>query len=79
MSELVHLWTAVHPVAVTLCIAAEAACVVGLVLRLRPAPTATLPHPSKIPGMPMAGAANLRAAHAALGRRGRAARPKFKV
>jgi hypothetical protein len=79
MSELAHLWAVVHPVAVTLCVAAGAACVVGLVLRLRPLPGPNLPHPSKIQGLPMAGPASLRAAHAALGRRGRNARPKSKV
>jgi hypothetical protein len=56
-----------------------AACLLRVWLLLRPLPGATLPHPSKIPGMPMAGPASLNAAHAALGRRGRGARPKFKV
>jgi hypothetical protein len=63
----------------SLAYAGLAACVLRVWLLLRPVPGAKLPHPSKIPGMPMAGPASLRAAHAALGRRGRGARPKFKV
>ena len=63
----------------SLAYAGIAACVLRVWLLLRPVPGATLPHPSKIPGMPLAGPASLRAAHAALGRRGRGARPKFKV
>ena len=63
----------------SLAYAGIAACLLRIWLLLRPVPGATLPHPSKIPGMPMAGPASLRAAHAALGRRGRGARPKFKV
>jgi hypothetical protein len=78
MSELAHLWATVQPVAVTLCIAAGAACGVGLVLRLLPGPRAALKHPSKVVGLPMAGPSSLRAAHVALGR-GRGSRPKFKV
>ena len=49
-----------------------AACLLRVWLLLRPVPGATPPpHPSKFPaGMPMAGPASLRAAHAALARRG---------
>jgi hypothetical protein len=63
----------------SLAYAGIAACVLRVWLLLRPVPGATLPHPSKIPGMPMAGPASTGSAHAALGRRGRGARPKFKV
>jgi hypothetical protein len=68
-----------HTAFQALACAGIAACALRVWLLLRPVPGATLPHPSKIPGMPMAGPASLRAAHAALGRRGRGARPKFKV
>ena len=68
-----------HALLQALAFAGIAACVLRVWLLVRPMPGATLPHPSKIPGMPMAGPASLGAAHAALGRRGRGARPKFKV
>lgn len=68
-----------HALLQALAFASIAACVLRVWLLVRPMPGATLPHPSKIPGMPMAGPASLGAAHAALGRRGRGARPKFKV
>jgi len=48
-------------------------------LTLRPAPSTKLPHPSKVPGMPMAGPATLAAAHAALSRQRSASRPKFRT
>jgi hypothetical protein len=76
MSDLAHFWATLHPLVATLCIAAAVACVVNLVLRLLPGPRASLPHPSKI-GLPMAATASVTAAHAALSRRGAAARPKF--
>jgi hypothetical protein len=76
MSDLAHLWAAAHPVITILCIAVAVACLVNLVLRLLPGPSAALPHPSKI-GLPMSAPASVTAAHAALSRRGAAARPKF--
>ena len=59
--------------------AGAAACLLRVWLLLRPVAAARLPHPSTIPGMPMAGPASMRAAHAALGRRGQSSRPKFKT
>jgi hypothetical protein len=56
-----------------------AACVVRVGLMLRPAPSASLPDPATVPGMPMAGPASLGAAAAAMSRRGSAARPKFRT
>ena len=79
MSDLAHFWAAAHPVITILCIAAGVACLVNLALRLLPGPSASLPHPSTVPGLPMAGPASQQAAHAALSRRGGAARPKFKT
>jgi hypothetical protein len=76
MSDLAHLSAAFHPVIAVLCIAVAVACLVNLVLRLLPGPSASLPHPSKI-GLPMSAPASVSAAHAALSRRGAAARPKF--
>jgi hypothetical protein len=55
-----------------------ALCVVRLLL-VRPATGAKLLHPSKVPGMPMAGAASPAAAHAALSRQRSASRPKFRT
>jgi hypothetical protein len=49
--------------------AALAACVLRLALIVRPLPGARLPHPSKVAGMPMAGPALQKAAHAAINRR----------
>lgn len=56
-----------------------AACALRIWLLLRPVAGVKLPHPSTIPGMPMAGPASVHAAHAALGRRGQSARPKFRT
>ncbi len=55
------------------------ACIVRVSLIVRPLPNARLPHPSKVAGMPMAGPASIRAAHAALSRKGAGARPKFRT
>jgi hypothetical protein len=49
--------------------AALVACVLRLVLIVRPLPGAKLPDPSKVPGMPMAGPALQKAAHAVITRR----------
>lgn len=49
--------------------AALAACVLRLALIVRPLPAGRLPHPSKVAGMPMAGPALQKAAHAAINRR----------
>jgi hypothetical protein len=46
-----------------------AAAVVRFALISRPPSPATLPHPSKVPGMPMAGPASRAAAHAAINRK----------
>jgi hypothetical protein len=54
------------------------ACIVRVALIVRPLPNARLPHPSKV-GMPMAGPASVRAAHAALSRKGAGSRPKFRT
>jgi hypothetical protein len=51
------------------CIGALVAAVLRVVLIVRPVPGAQLPHPSKIPGMPMAGPASLAAAHLAINRK----------
>ena len=59
--------------------AALVACALRLALIVRPLPGAKLPHPSKVSGMPMAGPASPGAAHAALSRKGSAARPKFRT
>lgn len=60
--------------------AAGAGALLRFVLMLQQEPTgARLPHASQVPGLPMAGSASMGAAHAALGRRGRGARPKFKT
>jgi hypothetical protein len=56
-----------------------AASAVRVGLMLRPAPSANLPDPATVPGMPMAGPASLGAAAAAMSRRGSAARPKFRT
>jgi hypothetical protein len=79
MSDLAHLWAAVHPVITILCIAVGIACLVNLVLRMLPMPAVKLPHPSTVPGLPMAGPASQQAAHAALSRRSQAPRPKFRT
>jgi hypothetical protein len=55
-----------------------AACTVRVGLMLRPAPSASLPDPATVSGMPMAGPASLGAASAAMSRRG-GARPKFRT
>jgi hypothetical protein len=55
------------------------ACIVRVALIVRPLPNARLPHPSKVAGMPMAGPASVRAAHAALSRKGAGSRPKFRT
>jgi hypothetical protein len=52
--------------------------VVRIGLRLRPQGPSSLPDPSAL-GLPMAGPASQRAAHAALSRGGGAARPKFRT
>lgn len=46
-----------------------AACVLRLVLIVRPIPGAKLPDPSKVAGMPMAGPALQNAAHNAINRK----------
>jgi len=45
------------------------ACMVRVALIVRPPPNGKLPHPSKIPLLPMAGPARQKAAHAAINRR----------
>jgi hypothetical protein len=52
-------------------------CIVRIALLLRPPPGVKLPHPSKVPGVPMAGPATPTAAHAVLTRRS-ATRPWWK-
>ena len=52
-----------------LAFAVIAAGVVRFVLIVRPAPGAKLPHPSKVPDMPMAGPASIAMAHAAINRK----------
>jgi hypothetical protein len=79
MSDLAHLWAEAHPVITILCIAAGVGCGVNLVLRLLPMPGVKLPHPSTVPGLPMAGPASINAAHAALNRGSQAPRPKFRT
>jgi hypothetical protein len=59
-------------------LAGMVACATHFLLMLRPAPSASLPDPATVPGMPMAGPASLGAASAAMSRRG-AARPKFRT
>jgi hypothetical protein len=60
--------------------AAAAGALTRFMLMLQQEPAgARLPHPSHVAGLPMAGPASPHLAHAALGRRGRAARPKFKT
>jgi hypothetical protein len=54
-------------------VASLAAAAMRCFLALRPIPQAKLPHPSKVPGMPIAGPASAAAAHAAIMRG--AARP----
>lgn len=49
--------------------AALVACVLRVGLIVRPVPGAKLPDPSKVAGMPMAGPALQKAAHAAINRR----------
>ena len=46
-----------------------AACVLRIALIVRRVPGARLPHPSKVAGMPMAGPALQKAAHAAINRK----------
>jgi hypothetical protein len=53
--------------AVTL--AVLAAGVLRVALTIWPPPAAKLPHPSKVAGMPMAGPATQKAAHAAINRK----------
>jgi hypothetical protein len=65
--------------AVLIAAAALVACALRVILIVRPLPGAKLPDPSKVAGMPMAGPASINAAHAALSRRGSAARPKFRT
>lgn len=48
-----------------------AAAAIGAALILRRPPEAKLPHPSKVPDMPMAGPASPAAAHAAINRKKR--------
>ena len=48
--------------------ATVAAAALRFALIVRPPPPATLPHPSKVAGMPMAGPASLAAAHVAINR-----------
>jgi hypothetical protein len=60
-------------------LAGMVACATRFLLMLRPAPSASLPDPATVPGMPMAGPASLGAASAAMSRRGAAARPKFRT
>jgi len=46
-----------------------AAAGLGVVLIVRPPPQRQLPHPSTVPGMPMAGPASMAAAHAVINRK----------
>jgi hypothetical protein len=55
------------------------ACILRVALIVRPLPGAHLPHPSKVPDVPKAGPASIAAAHAAMSRKGSAARPKFRT
>jgi hypothetical protein len=57
--------------------AALALCVVRFLLIVKRPSGATLPHPSKVPGLPMTGPASIAAAHAAITRR--APRPWWRV
>jgi hypothetical protein len=52
-------------------------CIVRLLV-LRPPPAAKLPDPATL-GMPTAGPASVKSAHAALSRRGSGSRPKFRT
>lgn len=52
--------------------------VVRLALLVRPAPGSKLPDPGTL-GMPIAGPASVKSAHAALLRRGSGSRPKFRT
>jgi hypothetical protein len=61
------------------CVAAIAACALRVVLMMWPVPGPKLPNPAKVPGMPIAGPASARAAHAAMNRGGNAPRPKFRT
>jgi hypothetical protein len=51
------------------CIGALVAAVLRVVLIARPPSEGKLPHPSKVPFMPMAGPASMSAAHAAINRK----------
>jgi hypothetical protein len=68
-----------HVLAQAVACAVVVACALRVWLLLRPVPGVKLPHPSTIPGMPMAGPASVGAAHTALGRGGQSARPKFRT
>lgn len=59
--------------------AALALFAVRFVLLVWPSGRAKAPPPETVPGMPMAGPASVKAAHAALSRRGKTARPKFRT
>ena len=61
-----------------LLIATGAASGVRFAVAMKPMPNKSLPHPSKVPLMPMAGPASMQAAHAALTRGRGAARPWWK-
>jgi hypothetical protein len=53
-------------------------CIVRVLLLLRPLPREKLPDPASL-GMPVAGPASVKSAHAALSRRGSGSRPKFRT
>jgi hypothetical protein len=59
--------------------AALALFAVRFVLLVWPSRRAKLRDPRTVPDMPMAGAASVKAAHRALSRRGKTARPKFRT
>jgi hypothetical protein len=77
MSDLLHFLTGSHPLPLAVILGAGFAFTLRTILMFRSPPGGALPHPSKVPGLPMAGPASTTAAHAALSRQSAAARPKF--
>ena len=79
MNDLAYLLAGVHPAGLAICLAAAMAFGLRVILAFQKTPGTSLPHPSKVPGLPMAGPASTTAAHVALNRRAAVPRPTFRT
>ena len=69
MQRLAELVGLLPPVVLLVAAALLLGCIVRVMVTVWPPPGVKLPHPSKVPGLPMAGPASPAAAHAAIMRR----------